>query len=303
MSVLRRLGSALIVIWLAVTLAFVALRVLPGDALSAELLQSGASAADIDQRRAQSGLVDSLPVQYLRYLTDLLRGDLGASLLSGQPVTDLIARQLPPTLTLAASALLIAVILGLLLGVGSALDVGWGLSAAANLLINLALATPIYWTGTLAIFLFAVLLNLLPAGGSGGLDALLLPAGLLGYHTAGSIAQVTAAGVRETRIAEFVRVARAKGLRSRIVVWRHILRVSLLPVVTVIALQAGFLLSGAVITESLFVRPGVGRLLLDSTLRQDYPVVQGIVILAAVTYVIVNTLADGLQRVLDPRLT
>ncbi len=212
-------------------------------------------------------------------------------------MTEVIGEQLAPTVTLAVTALLVATILGLGLGTLAALDI-YG-SRSARLVLDVALSAPIYWTGTLAIYIFAVRLNWLPSSGS---TNLVLPAGVLGFSAAGGIGQVVRANVRETLAFDFVRTARAKGLSEARVIARHVLRASLLPAVTVIALQAGFLLGGVVITESLFIRPGIGRVLLNATLKQDYPVVQGIVVLGAVVYTLLNATADVAYRLLDPRV-
>jgi len=301
-ALIQRVGLMLVVIWLAVTLAFFALRVLPGDAIQSQLAQSGVDAETIEVRRAEQGLTDPVGVQYFRFLTDILRGDLGYSLLSREPISDMIARSLLPTAALAFGALILASIFGISLGVIGALRVGGGVSFFARLLTSLSLSTPIYYTGTLGIYIFSVLLGWLPSAGASSFNHLILPVLVLGFHTAGSIARVTQANVRDVLDAEFIQVARAKGLSEKAVILRHALQAALLPVVQVIALQAGFLLSGAVITESLFVRPGVGRLLLDATLQQDYPLVQGIVVLSAVTYAALNMLADTVRRLLDPRV-
>ncbi len=287
----RQLASAVMVIWLAATLAFFALRVLPGDALEAQLLDSGASAEVIEQRRVQLGLNIPLIEQYGRFIGGLLRGDLGYSLLNGEPVTETILVRLAPTVTLAVNALVVATISGIGLGVSA----GLGTEIAKNV-ISLSLSMPIYWTGTLVIYAASAL----SIAGEG--SETILPVAVLGFHAAGAIAWVLQGQVSEVARADYVRTARAKGLHEHIVIGRHVLRVALLPVVSVIALQAGFLLTGTVITESLFARPGIGRLLVERTLGQDYPVVQGIVVLAAVAYTLVNTAADGVQRALDPRL-
>jgi ABC-type dipeptide/oligopeptide/nickel transport system permease component len=302
LSLIRQFVSTLLIIWLAATLAFFALRVLPGDAIESQLIESGASASTIAERRAAAGLDHPLPTQYVEFLSGLWRGDLGVSLLDGRPVTQIILDQLEPTLTLAFSALAVAANLGLVLGCLAALEIGWGISTVSRVLTALALSVPIYWTGTIAIFVFTVQLDLLPSGGAGRLSQLILPATVLGFHSAGAIAQVLQTGVRETLRAEFVRTARAKGLRERTVVVRHVLRASLLPAVTVLAVQAGFLLSGVVITEALFSRPGIGSVLLDATLLQNYPVVQGVVVWSAVVYALLNSLADSIYQLIDPRV-
>lgn len=302
MSLIRVIFSSLLIIWLAATLAFFALRVIPGDAIETQLIESGASASTIAERRAAAGLDDPLPAQYVDFLSGLWRGDLGVSLLDGRPVVQIILDHIEPTITLAISALAVAVSFGLALGTFAALNVGWGISTVSRVLISLALSVPIYWTGTIAIFVFTVQLNLLPSAGAGRLSQLILPAGVLGFHTAGAIGQVIEASIRETLKMDFVRTAYAKGLRERAVMVRHVLRASLLPAVTVIAAQAGFLLGGVVITEALFNRPGIGSILLDATLLQNYPVVQGIVVWSAIVYALMNGLADLLYRLLDPRV-
>lgn len=302
MSLIRVIFSSLLIIWLAATLAFFALRVIPGDAIETQLIESGASASTIAERRAAAGLNAPLPAQYVDFLSGLWRGDLGVSLLDGRPVVQIILDQIEPTITLAISALAVAVSFGLVLGTFAALNVGWGISTVSRVLISLALSVPIYWTGTIAIFVFTVQLNLLPSAGAGRLSQLILPAGVLGFHTAGAIGQVIEASIRETLKMDFVRTAYAKGLRERAVMVRHVLRASLLPAVTVIAAQAGFLLGGVVITEALFNRPGIGSILLDATLLQNYPVVQGIVVWSAIVYALMNGLADLLYRLLDPRV-
>jgi ABC-type dipeptide/oligopeptide/nickel transport system permease component len=293
----------LVVMWLAVTIAFFALRVLPGDAIQAQLREAGASQVVIEQRRAEQGFNDPLVVQYVRYLGNVVRGDLGLSLLDNQPVQEIILRQLPPTITLATGALIFAAVAGVGLGIMAANERYGILALTARTVMNLSLSTPIYWTSTLAIYLFSGQLGLLPSTGAGRFSQLILPVSILGFHSAGAIARMIETSVREASRSDFVRTARAKGLPERLVQRKHILRVGLLPAVTVILLQAGFLLSGTVITERIFVRPGIGMLLVDRVLQQDYPVVQGIVIFMAVVYTILNALGDLIYPLLDPRVT
>ncbi len=298
---LRRAGSALLVAWLALSLAFVALRVAPGDAVDATLRRAGASEDEIAARRAALGFDDPIVVQYARYLGGVLRGEWGESLVSGQPVLELIGQNAGSTAALAAAALSVAVGLGVMLGVIAGLGRWRAARAAAGGVIALALATPVYWTATLAIYVFTVAWDVLPGVGGHSPRYLILPAAVLGFHAAGSIAQVTAHSVRQAAAGDFVRTARAKGLPEWDVL-DHILRVGLLPVVAVVALQLGFLLGGTVITESIFVRRGLGRVLLTALDNRDYPVVQGVVVLAALTYSLVNGLADVLYGLVDPRV-
>lgn len=293
MTTLRHILRGLLTIWLAATTVFFMLRVLPGDAIEAQLAQISPSQSVLTERRERLGLADPLPVQYLRFISGVPAGNLGYSLYSGQPVTEIIAQRLPGTTALALAALVVSSAAGVGLGMLTALRPGWGSGVVGRVLVDLSFSVPIYWTGTLLVFI---------AAARTGPEHLLVPAGLLGFHSAGAVARVVHTGLRETMAAEFVRAARARGLPERRVVMHHILRVGLLPVVTVIALQAGFLFGGTVITESIFLRPGLGTLLLDAVIGRDYPVVQGVVLFVSVVYVMLNTLADLLYRLLDPRV-
>ncbi len=300
--VIKRLLGAILTVWASVTLAFFALRVVPGDAIASQLLQGGALEADVAARRAALGLDDPLPVQYMNYLGGLVRGDLGRSLLNHQPVSVLIAEQFGATAALAVSALIVALLLGLTLGSVEAIYWSRLPGRLAGIVSLLALSTPVYWSGTLAILLFSTGLNLLPATGSGDIAHLILPAAVLGFHVSGSIARVTCTSLRHTAGADFVRTARAKGLPARRVFTHHVLRAGLLPVVAVVALQTGFLLGGTVITETLFARQGIGQLLRDAILDQDFPVAQGVVVLSAAVYSLIGTAADLLYGLFDPRV-
>jgi ABC-type dipeptide/oligopeptide/nickel transport system permease component len=297
----RRLCAALLTIWIAVSLAFVALRLLPGDAIAAQLAQSGATESQIAARRALLGLDQPLLIQYGQTLSGLLRGDFGSSLVSGRPVTTMIAEQVGATAALAVGGLIAAVVIGLGLGIAAALS---RLRFLASLITSLLLSSPVYWTGTLFIYLFSVQMRLLPSTGDGNeLRFLILPWLVLGLSLAGGIARLTASSIAQYRDADFIRTARSKGLRERRVITRHMLRVSLPPVVTLVALQTGFLLGGTVITEMLFVRRGIGQVLLMAVNDRDFPVVQGLVVLSAVIYSLANAAADLLAALLDPRLT
>lgn len=302
MRVLRRLLSLLLAVYLAVTVVFFLLRILPGDAITAELVQSGATAEEIEAQRGVLGLDQPLLIQYGQYMAGLVRGDLGFSLVTRESVASMIARNLWPTLTLATASLVFAAILGVGLGIGGALRLPMGLSGMSQAILSLALAVPLYWSGTIAIYLFTVQLALLPSAGAGRVSQVILPVAVLGFHTAGAIGRVAQANMQETLQAEYIRTAKAKGLGETRILTGHVLKASLLPTISVIALQAGFLLSGVVITESLFVRPGIGRLLLQATLEQDYPVVQGIMVVTAVIYSLIIVIGDGIVAHIDPRV-
>ncbi len=297
-----RLLSTLLIVWGCVTLAFAALHIIPGNAIVGQMLQGGATQADIAARQAALGLDRPLPVQYVTYLAGLLRGDLGYSYISQLPVSTLIGEQLGATVMLAAAALLVAVALGLGLGILEAAHTGAWPGRLAGTISVLALSTPIYWTGTAAIFIFSSWLGLLPATGSGSIDHLILPAAVLGFHVSGSIARVTRTILTEVMYADYIRVARAKGLPGQYIFRVHILRASLPPILTVVALQIGFLLGGAAITEALFARQGIGQLLVGAVIDQDYPVVLGIVVLSALVYSTISVVTDILHGILDPRV-
>ena len=299
---LRRALSTGITAWLALTIAFVALHALPGEAIAAQLTQSGATMEQIAARRAELGLDQSLPRQYLSMWVGLLHGDLGRSLASDRPVSTVLAEQFGATVQLATAALAFAVVLGLGLGLLAGLVQHRLLRGLVGTLIALTISSPIYWTGTLAIYVFSVWLKVLPSSGGGDVRHLILPAATLGLALSGGIAQVTAANVRETAAADFVQTARAKGLKRIPIISGHILRPSLVPIFAVISLQAGFLLGGAAITEALFVRQGIGQLLLNAINAHDYSIVQGAVILAALTFSLLNTAADLIAALIDPRL-
>ncbi|MDX2136986.1 MAG: ABC transporter permease [Chloroflexota bacterium] len=306
---LRAIASA----WLAVTLTFVLLRLLPGDGLTAQLRESGATDSVIAERQAALGLDAPLLVQYGRYVEALLRGDLGVSLLNGQPINSLIGAQVGSTMELAIASLVVGAALGVGIGyVGgqstlqryrvSSRAICDGLRSVAGIVGIVALSAPVIWTGTLGVWVFAAQLDWLPAGGAGRLSQLILPALVLGFATAGGIAQVTQRALGAIGREPYVQTAIAKGLSEWAVGIRHVLRVALPLVITQMGIQSGYLLSGAVVTESMFSRPGVGRLLLDAVLRQDYPLVQGIVLWMTLVVICVTALADMLALLADARL-
>ncbi|MBK8026056.1 MAG: ABC transporter permease [Chloroflexi bacterium] len=299
-STSRVVWRAVIAIALAATLAFFALRAVPGDALTAQLRESGASDEVIAERRAALGLDAPLSMQYSGFMLRLLRGDLGVSLLDGRTVAEILVEQIPETLELATAAMLVAILLGFIMGVAAA--VPNALSAPARGAIALGLSTPIFFTGPLAITIFATWLDLLPAGGAGRFDQLVLPAALLGFHSAAPIAQVVRASLETTLNEPFILAAEGRGLTRLSILFRHALRASLAPAISVAGLETGFLLGGAIITETVFSRPGIGKVMVDSALRQDYPVVQGVVVWSAALYIGLTALGDAVAAMFDPRL-
>lgn len=300
MIFVKELVKAIFTLWLAATLVFFALRILPGDAVTAQLSLAGSTEAQIQQRRADLGLNDPIMLQYIHFLIRAGQGDLGVSLTSGQQVTDLILAQWPYTVQLAMAAMVVAIFFGFSAGAAAVTRTPFGM--LVRWIIHLSISMPVYWTATLCIYLFAVVLGVLPAAGGETLEHLILPVSILGFHSGGAIARLVAMGLSSVNEATFVLAAHARGLHQRQVFWRHMLPVVLPSVIAFIAVQMGFLLSGVVFTESIFVRPGIGQLTLRAVLDQDYPVVQGVVLFSAGIYVILTLLSDILQRLLDPRI-
>jgi len=292
----------LLVLWGVVTLTFFAIRLLPGDPATVIISQGGGSAKDIAQLRERLGLDEPLPVQYGRFLGRLVQGDLGTSLVSHRPVSDAIAEQLPHTLALATSATLLSVVLGVSMGVLAATHQGTWVDQLCITLAILGVSLPILLSGLLLILLFSLVLGWLPATGQGSWRHLVMPALVLSMASLGTIARLVRTQMLEVLPQDYVSVARAKGVSERAILWRHALRNALIPVITIIGLQFGALLGGTVVTESLFSRRGLGRLVVDAISWKDYPLVQGVVILGAAIYVIVNFLVDISYGLLDPRI-
>jgi ABC-type dipeptide/oligopeptide/nickel transport system permease component len=294
--------QAAFALWLAVTLAFVAMQLTPGNPAQALLAASGATKEEIVQRRAQLGLDDPPLIQYAHYLWSLARADLGQSWLHGRSVGQMILEQLPATAELAISATVIGSILGVGLGALAALRRSTWLDTAATAIAVIGLSTPTYWSGLLAILLFSLHLGWLPPTGEGDLRHLILPTLVLGFALSGSIARLVRARVAQVLEEPFVQAARARGIPSWRVILIHVLRPALPVALTVVALQFGFLLGGAVITESVFARRGLGKLAVEAILWRDLPVVRGVIVFGALAYVLVNLAADLTQAWLTPRL-
>ncbi|MGH2405235.1 MAG: ABC transporter permease, partial [bacterium] len=256
-------------------LVFGALYVVPGDAIDSMLAESGARAQDVARLRREFGLDKPFLAQYLTFLTRALHGDFGRSIRLRIPVRDAILDQLPATLELTLAALVIATVIGLALGVVAAARRGTWADTLTMMLSLVGVSMPIFWSGLLLIFLFSLKLGWLPAAGTGGLAALILPAFTLGFSGAAIIARVTRSSLLEVLGREYVRTARAKGVVERRVVMRHALRNALISVATIVGLQFGALLGGAVVVETVFGRQGIGFLAADAIRSKDFPLVQG----------------------------
>jgi ABC-type dipeptide/oligopeptide/nickel transport system permease component len=286
---------------LVTVLVFTVVRLIPGD--PARIL-AGDFATDqaVAELRQRWQLDRPLPVQYAAYLAGLARGDLGRSTATSLPVAGELGERFLRTLLLAGAAIVVATGAGVTLGILSATHRASALDFAATALALAGVSTPIFWSGLILILLFSVELPWLPAGGTGSLAHLVLPAVSLGLFGAGVIARQTRSSMLETLGLDFVRTARAKGLTERIVVYKHALKNALIPVVTVLADQFGRMLGGAILTETVFSWPGMGRYLIEAIAMRDYPVIQGIILVFATSFLVVNLLLDISYALLDPRV-
>lgn len=326
---LSRLLWLPIVLWAVASLTFLVLRLVPGDPMG-QVATLILDPAQVERTRAAWGLDQPIWRQYLVFLGSALRGDLGVSMTSGLPITQLIFEKLPPTIELAIFAMIIATLVGVGVGVLSATTRYRSVDYTARSLAILGMSVPWFWIAIMFIYLFSVRMRWFPVGGRIGvgidyatitnfilLDQLLtgnwaafvsalrhitLPALAIGLTSAGFIMRMTRSALLEVMRQDYIRSARAKGLRHRTVVYGHALRNAMLPVITLLGLQFGALLGGAVITELVFSWPGMGRLMLDGILRRDYAVVQGAVIFVAAFYVLANLAVDLSYHYLDPRL-
>ncbi len=305
----RRLLQLIPTLFLVSVLIFGLQQLLPGDPA---LVMAGEEKDPevIEQIRKQYRLDQPLPMQYLYWIGGVLQGDLGESMRIRQPVAQLIAEKLPVTLQLATMAMTFALLIGIPAGVLSAVKKGTAWDVGANVFALWGLSTPNFWLGIMMIFLFSVQLGWLPASGyvspfedlGQSLAATVMPAFVLGNAIAAVLMRHMRSAMLQAMSADYVRTARAKGLHERVVVLRHALRNALTPVITLGALEFGTLLSGAVLTEQVFSIPGFGKLIVDAVFNRDYAVVQGVVLVTATVYIVLNLLADVLYVLVNPRL-
>jgi peptide/nickel transport system permease protein len=298
---LRRLLLTIPVLLGVATLVFSLIHLIPGDPAVA-MLGDSADSEQVARLRRELGLDRPLVEQYFAYLTGVLRGDLGHSLRTAQSVTEVIAERAPATIELAVVAMLVAIIVAIPLGVVAAVWRGTAIDRLAMTLALAGISLPNFWLGPLLALILAVEAGWLPVSGRGTPAHLVLPAATLGIALAAILARMTRARVLEELRELYVTAARARGATRVRAITRHAFRNSLIPVVTIIGLQFGAVLTGAVITETIFAWPGIGRLLVQSIGFRDYPMVQGCILLIAVTYVVVNLLTDLVYGWLDPRV-
>lgn len=281
--------------------AFALLHLIPGDP-AVVLGGVDATPEQLEAIRREFGLHDPLPVQYLRYVGRAVQGDLGISIRTRDSVTSVLLSRLQFTFQLTVLSLAVAIALGVVAGVVAALHQNTWLDSAIMLVALAGISVPSFWLGLLLLLVFAGMLGWLPAGGSGGLQHLLLPALVLGTSSAAIIARMTRGSMLEVVRQDYIRTLRANGLPERLIIYKHALRNALNPVITVVGLQFGFLLGGAVIVETVFSLPGVGRLLVTAIFSRDYPIIQGGMLLLATTFVLVNLLTDLAYAVVNPRI-
>ncbi|CEN56108.1 nickel ABC transporter permease [Candidatus Methylopumilus turicensis] len=298
---MKRLLGVIPVVFGVVFLTFLLVHAVPGDPVEVMLGES-ASNADRIQLQSDLGLDQPIYVQFGVYLNKLVHGDWGVSIHSKKPIIDLLAERLPATAKLALLALLFAVLIGLPLGIIAALKVNQWPDKLANLLSLSISAMPHFWMGPMLMMLFALWLGLLPVSGMENGTSIILPALTLGFGLAAILTRMTRASMLEVLHEDFIRTARAKGLAESTVILRHALRAALLPIVTVLGLQLGSLLAGTVITETVFSWDGIGRLLVESIEKRDYPVTQACVLVVALVYVLVNLATDMIYTKIDPRV-
>jgi len=307
--VLHRLAATIPVLLLVTAGVFALLHLTPGDPIDAMMAES----ADADAKaslRAELGLDRPLPVQYLAWMGRLLRGDLGRSIRNGEPVIENVSRRIRPSLQLALLAMTISLLIAFPVGIVSAVRRNTSFDRAGTTFALFGICMPNFLLALLLIFLFGVTLRWLPISGYvdpaeelvDGLRSLVLPAVTLGLALAAVVTRTLRSSMLEALTEDYVRTARAKGLSEWRVMRGHVLRNALIPVVTVLGLQLGTLIGGAVITEYVFALPGVGRLVVDAVFARDYPLVQGVVLLIAVAFIASNLVVDLLYGLIDPRL-
>jgi ABC-type dipeptide/oligopeptide/nickel transport system permease component len=296
-----RLLLALPALWLIVTMVFMLAHIVPGDPV-AQMLGEGARADDLPQLRHTLGLDLPIPVQYGRYLAGVVHGNLGESFRFQQPVLQVVISHYPATLELAFVALLVCAGIGIPAGLMAAQRRGTSTDHAIGVLTLFGLSVPNFALGPVLILVFSVMLGWLPVSGRGGPLHLILPAVTLGAALAAILTRMVRTSVIEELSSDYVRTARAKGLSESAVLFRHAFRNALIPIITILGLQFGTLLAGTIVTESIFSWPGIGRLAVQAISARDYPLLQGCILMIAVSYVLVNLLTDLVYAFVDPRV-
>jgi peptide/nickel transport system permease protein len=298
---IRRLAQTLPIALLVATLVFSLIHMIPGDPVEM-MLGDGAQRSEVENLRHELGLDRPLIQQYGSFLGGLVKGDLGRSLHFGEPVTRILARHYPATLELAFAGMLVALAIALPLGILAAFHRDGAIDHASRFFSLLGVSIPNFWLGPMLILVFSIQLNLFPVSGRSGLASLVLPAITLGTALAGLLTRMIRSSLVEELHKPYLATAQAKGLSRRLAVVRHALKNASIPVVTIVGLQFGALLTGAIITETIFAWPGLGRLIIQSIRLRDYPLVQGGILAIALTYLLLNLVTDVVYAYLDPRI-
>ena len=299
--VIRRLAQTLPIALLVATLVFSLIHMIPGDPVEM-MLGEGAQRSDVETLRHELGLDRPLIQQYGSFLGGLLKGDLGQSLHFGEPVARILARHYPATLELAFAGMLVALAIAVPLGILAAFHRDGPIDHASRFFSLLGVSIPNFWLGPMLILVFSIQLNLFPVSGRSGLASLVLPSITLGTALAGLLTRMIRSSLAEELHKPYLATAQAKGLSRRLAVVRHALKNASIPVVTIVGLQFGALLTGAIITETIFAWPGLGRLIIQSIRLRDYPLVQGGILAIALTYLLLNLVTDVVYAYLDPRI-
>ncbi len=297
----KRIVEVIPTLIIVVTFVFFFVRLIPGDPAQ---MVAGAQATqeDIEVIREELGLNEPIPTQYVNYVTGLFKGDLGTSLRTKRPVTTEISNRYANTVKLTLASLLWSSLVGILLGVWSGKNRSkWQDYTGMTLAVS-GISLPSFWIGFMLIIVFGVNLKWFPTTGADSLKSLVLPAITLGTSVAAVVARFTRSSLIEVLKEDYIRTARAKGIKEKIVVWKHAFRNSMISVVTVIGLQFGFLLGGSVITESVFAYPGLGSLLIESVNYRDYPAIQSLILIFSLHFIVINLLVDILYAVLNPEI-
>lgn len=304
--VLRRLGTSIAVLFGVSLITYLMIYLTPGDPAVTILRQQSGEYPDqetLEAFRAEHGLDEPVPIQYLNWILDVMRGDLGQSFRHDTEVATMIVRELPYTVELAVASIVVALLISIPAGVISAVHRGRLPDFLSQTGALVGVSMPNFWLGYLLLILFAVQIRIFPVTGAGSLRQLVLPAVTLGSGMAAVITRLLRSAMLDVLEEDYIRTARSKGLVERIVVYKHAFRNAMIPVVTIVGLQFGYVLNGAVVVEIVFSRPGLGDLLIQSIFDRDYPVVQGLVLLIAGMFVVTNFLVDVTYRYIDPRIS
>lgn len=301
-TIITRTISSLLVIVGSLTLVFAIFYLLPGDPVLSMIDPTYATPEMIENLRVQLGLDQPFYIQFGHYLADMLRGDFGVSMVNSDPVLPKILANFPSTLILTLSSTCIAVIIGVVLGILSAVHRNGWIDIVARTVGLFGISMPTFWSGILLILIFSIQLGWFPAMGSEGISTLVLPAITLGIVGAGFVIRMVRNSMLEVLSEPFIMTLRAKGISRHVIMYKHALRNALIPVVTVVGMQIGEMLAGTVVIETVFSRQGIGRILADAIMARDIPVVQGVVFFTAILYVVINLLVDISYTYIDPRI-